>query len=49
MESSKDKKEKVEEDERKKEEFSKTWIGRRKWLHQNQKEKEEFLKYSQML
>ena len=45
----KDKNEKMEDDKRKKKEFSNTWIGRMKWLQQNKKEKEEYLKYSQML
>lgn len=35
----KDKNEKMEDNERKKKEFSKTWIGRMKWLQQNKKEK----------
>lgn len=49
MENNKEKRENLEENERKKAEFEKSWIGQRKKRYQNAKEKEAYLKYSQMI
>lgn len=46
MEFNEEKRRKMEEDEMKKAEFAKTWIGQRKQHYENYKEIEQFKKWS---